>query len=575
MTRKLGYLLVVLLAWAPAQAASNGVIAGYVRDASGAPQMGAVVDIFVSAAKVGTTVFTDSRGYYLAENLPAGTYQVKVSAMAFLPSLRENVLLRSGAHLVINLTLNTLADALKLMPVRRTETDAPDDWHWTLRSNTNRPVLRVLEKDKDQDSSDSESLVVVSQGRSENGGSNRPIKASVAFMAGPEGGGFGGAGDVTTAFALEKSLFSSGTLSFNGNIGASSTDPSGVLRASYAHDFGDSSRPTFTVTYRHFAAPGSAVLNSPYAAIQMSSSDSMTIAGIIDLSYGGDLQSMEFANRVTAFRPHGSVDVHLSPDMVAEYRYATSEPDTRASKGFDTAPADLSESGPRMALNNGQPEVERASHQEISLSRRMGDTKVQVAAFLDRVRDIVLTGAGDPSSYSDNVLPDVYSGTFSYGYAPGVSSTGARVVVQRKISDDLTASVDYSTGQVVTADAPANFQALAGALGTTREHAVGTKLYGYIPSTGTRWIASYKWTSGGALSAVDAFNASPGQTDPFLSIFIRQPLPCGFMPGKMDAVLDLRNLLAQGYVPVMGQDGRTVYMVQSARALRGGLAFTF
>src|SRR5438270_4030495 len=147
--------------------------------------------------------------------------------------------------------------------------------------------------------------------------------------------------------------------------------------------------------------------------MEISSSDSMTVAGFIDLSYGADLQSMEFANRVTAIRPHGSINVHLSPNMVVEYRYATSEPDTRATKGFDTAPADLSESGPRMALAQGQPVVERAGHHEISVSRRMGDTRVQMAAFLDRVHHLVLTGAGDPTSYSDDVLPDVYSGTFS------------------------------------------------------------------------------------------------------------------------------------------------------------------
>jgi hypothetical protein len=330
------------------------------------------------------------------------------------------------------------------------------------------------------------------------------------------------------------------------------------------------------VTYRHFAAPGVAVQNSPYAAVQMSSSDSMTLAGFIDLNYGADLQSMEFANRVTALRPHGSVDVHLSPNLLVEYRYATSEPDTRTAKGFDTAPADLSESGPRMALLNGQPEVEKAAHHELSLSRRMGNTSVQLAAFLDHVRNAVLTGAGNPSSYSDDVLPDVYSGTFSYGYGPGVSSAGARVVVQRKISDDLTATVDYSTGQAIVADAPTDWQALAQTLSTSRQYSVGTKLYGHIPATGTRWIASYKWTSGNALSSVDAFNASPGQADPYLSLFIRQPLPgTSFIPGKMDALLDLRNLLAQGYVPVMGQDGRTIYMVQSARSLRGGLAFTF
>ena len=41
----------------------------------------------------------------------------------------------------------------------------------------------------------------------------------------------------------------------------------------------------------------------------------------------------------------------------------------------------------------------------------------------------------------------------------------------------------------------------------------------------------------------------------------------------MEAMLDLRNLQAQGYVPVMGQDGRTVYLVQSARSGRGGVRF--
>ena len=572
MTRKFGCFLIVLLACAPLYAASDGAIAGYVKDSSGAPQMGAVVEIFVSAVRVGTTVFTDSRGYYLANNLPAGTYQIKVSAASFLPSLREDVVLKAGAHLIVNLTMTTLADALKIMPARRSDTDDPDDWHWTLRSSTNRPILRVLEKDKDNDDG---SLVVVSHENSESG-ANHPVKGSVAFMAGSPAGGFGSAGDMTTAFALEKSLFSTGTISLDGNIGASTGDPTGVLRASYAHSFGDLSSPTVTVTYRHFAAPGAAVLNSPYSAIEMSSSDNVTIGDIIDIAYGADMEALQFANRVTAVRPHGSVDVHLSPNMVVEYRYATSEPDTRDAKGFDSAPADLSETNPRMALLNGQPELEKAAHHEISVSRRMGDTSIQVAAFYDHVDDAILTGAGDPSSYSNDVLPDVYSGTFSYGYAPGVNSTGARVVAQRRISDDLTATVDYSTGQAIIANSPTDWQSLAQFLSTARENSVGAKLTGHIPATGTRWIASYRWTSGNPLSAVDAFNASPGQIDPYFSLFIRQPIPgTSFIPCKMDALIDLRNLLAQGYVPVMGQDGRTIYMVQSARSLRAGLAFTF
>jgi hypothetical protein len=43
----------------------------------------------------------------------------------------------------------------------------------------------------------------------------------------------------------------------------------------------------------------------------------------------------------------------------------------------------------------------------------------------------------------------------------------------------------------------------------------------------------------------------------------------------MEAVVDVRNLLAQGYIPVMTQDGSTIFLVQSARSVRGGLSFTF
>jgi Carboxypeptidase regulatory-like domain len=571
MSRKLGCSLLILMMVAPAFAARVGVISGYVRDGSGTPQMGASVEIFTSATTVGTTVFTDAQGHYSADNVLPGKYQVRVTAASFLPSLRENVKVTSGAHVLVNLTLNTLVDALKLLPPRRTENTETDDWHWTLRSSANRPVLRVVEEDKND-----KGMVVVSRSVNPEQGEDRALKGQVSLIAGAEADGFGSAGDVTTAFKLQKSMFSSGLLSLNGNIGANSGDPAGVVRASYAHDFGDTSRPTFTVTYRHFAAPGSAVENSPYSAVEMNTSDRMSVAGIIDLQYGADIQSLEFARRVTAMRPYGAVQAHLSPDLVVEYRYATSEPDTRTAKGFDSAPADLSESGPRMALLNGSPEVERARHQELSVSRRMGKTSLQLAAYVDRVNDLVLTGAGDPTSYSEDVLPDVFSGTFSYAYKGTLNTTGARVVLERRISDDLTATLDYSTGGAVVADTPGTWQNLAQRLSASREHSVAAKVAGYLPVAGTRWICSYKWTSGNAVSIVDAFNASPGQADPYLSIFIRQPLPAtSFIPGKMDALLDVRNLLAQGYVPAMGQDGRPVYIVQSARSLRGGLAFSF
>jgi hypothetical protein len=562
MARKFGCLLLMLFAGARMFAASSGAISGYVKDSSGTPQMGAVVEVFISPTTLGATVFTDERGFYSVENLLPGIYQVKVTALSFLPSLRENVSLRAGARVLVNITLNALADSRRLLLPWRPAGTAPDDWHWTMRSSANRPVLRWQdEKSGAPDASGAEKPV------------DRSLKAQLAFIAGSEAEGFGGAGDMTTAFALQKSLFTDGMLSFSGNIGAASGDPAGVVQASYEHDFGPASHPVFALTYRRFAAPGAVVANAPYAAIEMNTADTTTVGDLLELQYGAAVQSLAFAKHVTALRPYGAVMIHVSPDLVVAYRYATFEPNTRAAKGFDSAPADLSESGPRMALVNGVPDLETAQHQEVSASRRFGKTSVQVACYLDRIRNVVLTGAGDPSAYSEDVLLDLYSGTFSYAYSGVLSTTGGRVVVEHRVLEGLTATVDYATGGAIGDDSTATWQTLNRALIAARHQSVATKFSGSIPRYGTRWMASYKWTSGNALSPVDAFNASPGQTDPFLSIFVRQPIPGS--AGRMDALVDLRNLLAQGYFPVTGPDGRTVYLAQSPRSVRAGLAFTF
>jgi hypothetical protein len=46
------------------------------------------------------------------------------------------------------------------------------------------------------------------------------------------------------------------------------------------------------------------------------------------------------------------------------------------------------------------------------------------------------------------------------------------------------------------------------------------------------------------------------------------------MPGRLEATAELQNGLAQGYLPI-SQGGQQVMLVQSPRALRGGLSFIF
>lgn len=519
------------------------------------PQMGAVVEILGSSAD-SLIVFTDGAGFYSATGLLPGLYSVKVSAPSFLPAFRERIGLRPGSRVNVNVTLNTLLGAIQLGPIRTTPDD--DDWKWTLRSVANRPVLRVVNDPTGVEKQDHQ------------------FSGRLSFLAGSAAGGYGSGSDVSTGFTLERSVFSAGRVGFSGNVGYGDGLPAGVLRTSYSHRLADGSEPSIAVTVRRFAPSDPNLHNAALQAFALSAGDDFSLGDVLELKFGSELQTIQFLGHVTAFRPHGTADLHFSPNTVLEYNYATSLPDNRMDKGFDTAPADLSEANPRVSMIGFEPKIERAHHQELSLSRRMGNTNLQIAAFYDRVGDTVLTGTGQVSAAGGFLLPDIYSGTFSFT-GRTLDTNGMRVVLQHRFSSDLTATLDYAYGGVLDlAHADVPLQDAQPLLRTQRRQAVAAKFGGTIPHSHTRWITSYRWVSGPALTPVDMFNASAGQSDPFLNLFIRQPIPnVGFLPGHMEAIIDVRNLLAQGYVPVLGQDGQTVYLVQAARSVRGGVTFTF
>jgi hypothetical protein len=558
MVRKLGFLMVVMGLALPAWSAAPGTISGYVRNAGGVPQMGAAVELLGSAV-LGSKVFTDDRGYYSISGLLPGSYNLKVSAPSFLPALREKVGLRPGAKLMVNVTLTTLFEAIQLGPLRGPADD--DEWKWTLRSVSNRSILRVLPDG---------STAVASEA-----GSDRDLKGSLVFMAGSDSNGFG-ASDMSTGFSIEHSLMSSGTLSLNGNVGYGSGIPAAVLRTTYTNRFNNGFEPSVAFTVRRLASPDVNNLHgSSLQAMSLTTSDRMTVGDVLELKFGSELQTIQFMGRVNAFKPFGSADFHLTPDTVIEYQYASSIPNTRTEKGFDSSPSDLTETGPRMSISNFTPALERAHHQEVSVSQRIGKNNMQAAFYSDRVADPVLTGVGELGAESGDVLPDTYSGTFSY-QGSDLETRGMRLVLQRKLLADLTATLDYAYGGALDLARPdVELQDAREWIHTQRRHAVAAKFSGTIPHAKTRWIASYRWTSGPALTPVDLFNTSAGQADPYLNVFLRQPIPAGFLSGHMEVLVDLRNLLAQGYVPVIGSDGRTVYLVQSARSVRGGVAFNF
>ncbi|MGA2235269.1 MAG: carboxypeptidase-like regulatory domain-containing protein [Terriglobales bacterium] len=583
MLRKLGFLVVVavivmtvaLPAWSgTTSGAISGAISGYVRDRSGAPQMGAAVEILGSAAQA-LKVFTDDRGFYSAASLLPGTYSVKVSAPSFLPALREKIGVRAGAKLMVNVTLTTLFEAIQLVPLRSPADD--DDWKWTLRSVSNRPILRVLEDG---------TTVVAQSGES---AADHDLKGTLTFLAGSPGQGFGSPADMNAGFALERSLLSSGTLRLNGNVGYESDGqgiPAAVFRTTYTNRFNGIFEPSVAITALRLNSPDlNTMPGATLQALSVTSSDRVVLGDRLEMTFGSELQTIQFMGRVNAFKPFGSADLHITPNTVLEYQYASSVPnmgleDRLGNDRLESASSDLSETAPRMSITGFSPAVEQAHHQEVSISQRIGKNNMQVAFYSDSIVDPVLTGVGEMTpgemaAESGEVLPDVYSGTFSY-QGNDYATRGMRVVLQRKLCSDLTATLDYAYGGVLDLSRPdVQLQDAREWISAERRQAVAAKFSGALPKAKTRWIASYRYTGGRTLTPVDLFDSSAGQSGPYLNLFIRQPIPASFLAGHMEVLMDLRNLLAQGYVPVMGRDGHTLYLVQSARSVRGGVAFSF
>lgn len=566
MANRLKWLVVLLGASLPVSAATSGSISGMVKSSNGTPQMGALVEIFSAGVLQPITAFTTQSGTYQAINLAPGSYRLKVTAASYLPSLVENVVVHSGSRAIINVTLNTLAEAVRFLPPRQMSVQDQDDWKWTLRSASNRPILRF----------DEDRGFVLAKSASTEGHDAHQLTGSVAFVAGAQADGFGSAPDYGTSFDVQQALFSADTLSFNGRVGNGNGQPDGVIRASYKHQFSSGETPTFAVTLRRTAPSGAAITNT-LNSMAFTFSNTTNIAGLVDLNYGSEVQDVQFIRHISGVRPFASASVHLGKNTVVQYSYATAEPTSPFERALSGGDDDATISTPRISVVDLAPALERDQHQEISVSHKEGNTKFQAAVFLDRVSNLALTGSGDASSISSDVIPDFTSDTFTFN-GGDLETHGVRLLAEHTFSRELTALLDYAYGGAVSAPEmnSTSWQDLRDSLHVQDAHSVTAKLSGMIPDLGTHWVASYKWASSSAVTPVDIFNASPGQADPYFSVVIRQPIPGGaFGLGHIEALLDVRNLLAQGYHPFLSPDGRTLYLVQGARALRGGLAFTF
>lgn len=555
-----GLAVLIVFGAAPTFGAASASVSGLVRDSAGVPQIGAEVQLLRPDQSVVTSVYTDSAGRFAISALAPGRYALKAMGPYFLPSLRENV--RVQGAVVVNLTLNTLYEVIQWLPAQpRAGETQRDDWAWTLRSAANRPLLRWLQDGP---------LVVVSDG------SGTKPKLKARLMATGQAGTFGESGERFST-AVEDTPADSRELLARVDF-APGTNGSMESMLGFRQDLGmaGSVQSVAAVT----VAPeieGAGDQGLDEAAVH--SFEAMHFGEAIEAEVGstavvGRLGG-DSPSTTTAMLPFAKVEWHHGANTL-RYRLATMTLDHAPGEDESEATSWL----PAMALRDGGLAIEHGVHQEIGWERQTDASGVGVLVYSDRVDNPVLEAldhfAAGGSPAAAGMLFDPASGLLRAA-GPSFSSAGVEASVGRRLTSNNHIRVSYASGAALVMPALPQATPLAEVLASARPRHAQTyaiSLSGTLDGTGTHWSASYRWQPDGTVTEVAPF--AEDAASPFLNARIRQPIHVTRDgSGGLEALLEVRNLLAEGYRPYILSDGSLLLFADDQRSLRAGLAFTF
>ncbi len=540
-----------VVASSPLLAATAGSVSGVVRDSSGVPQMGAAVQLLRADMSVVAAVYTSSKGAYSFSDIQPGKYAVKAMGALFLPSLRENVRVRSNT--VVNLTLNTLYEVMQWLPAEpRAANASKDDWEWTLRSAANRPLLRWLEDGP---------LVVVS----DRPGARPKLKARL--MATGQDGTFGESGERFTA-SVEDTPSDSRELLARVDF-APDTNAGMESMLGFRQDLGFAgSVESMAAVSIHPVIEGSGGEGLDEAT--MRSAENIHLGDEFEIDAGAQQVmarlSQNSPNTILATLPFAMVAWHGENSTVS-YRMAS------APSGLNQNESQAGFYLPQVAMRDGQLALEHGLHQEIGWERRTDASGISFLVYSDNVQNPVIEASGRGVA-SSAVLSDPMSGLMR-GAGPSYASAGVMAAVEHRMAGGNRVRVSYANGDALVMPAlvhPTALNQLFSAARPRHAQMYSISLSGTLEGTGTRWRASYRWQPADTVTPIAPY--SVGAIEPYLNLHLRQPVSTRHEGLNIEALVDLNNLLAEGYRPYLVNGGLVVF-AQDQRSIGAGVAFTF
>jgi hypothetical protein len=160
---------------------------------------------------------------------------------------------------------------------------------------------------------------------------------------------------------------------------------------------------------------------------------------------------------------------------------------------------------------------------------------------------------------------------------PDFSATGMQASIERRLPGGNLVRLSYANGDALVMPAlprPAGLAEVLAAVRSRHAQTYAISLSGTLDGTGTRWRASYRWQPEDTVTEVAPYALDAAA--PYLNMHVRQPIHTSRDGSAgIEALLDVQNLLAEGYRPFLLSDGSLLVFAQDQRGIRGGLAFTF
>jgi hypothetical protein len=287
----------------------------------------------------------------------------------------------------------------------------------------------------------------------------------------------------------------------------------------------------------------------------------------------------------TAVLPYANVEWQSGAKSV-RYRMATMMPDQDRGADESETAAWL----PALSMRGGALAIEHGVHQEIGWERQTDASDMAVLVYTDRVYNPMLQALGRFASTGAESGPGAGAGSLAEAAVlfdpasnlmrvagPAFSSEGVQASVARRLPGNNRVRVSYASGAALVMSALPAATPLAEVIAAAhprRAQMYSISLSGTLDGTGTRWKASYRWQPADTVTELAPF--ARDAASPYFNLRVSQPIHVTRDgSGGLEALLDVRTLLAEGYRPYIQSDGSLLLFADDQRSMSAGLAFTF